>query len=108
MSFLFSTEPNEPSNQAWAWGYPDSTPHDNSGLIVCPVGNGPMLSRTEAVQPPDTANIAKELWRNPDLANKLTRDVEDRRALELAQLFDQFPASFEEVGTILKTLKERS
>ena len=106
MSFYFSTEADEPSNAAWAFGFPDPTPHNASGLWVMPFGCGPMMSRLDEYEEPSPERIARELSENADLSEKVTKLVTDARALEIALAFRRSPGLGDEVRKILSTRRK--
>jgi hypothetical protein len=103
MSFYFSTEADEPSNGAWAFGFPDATPHDYSGFWVMPFGCGPMMSRIDEYDAPSAERLARELADNPDLSKRVTELVADARALEIAQAFRRYPGVGDDVRKILSS-----
>jgi hypothetical protein len=106
ISFYFSTEADEPSNAAWAWGFADSTPHDYSGFWVMPFGSGPMMSRTDEYDEPSAERIARELADTPDLSKRVTELVADARALEIAQAFRKYPGVGDDVRKILSSRRK--
>jgi hypothetical protein len=106
ISFYFSTEADEPSNGAWAWGYPDSTPHDYAGLWVMPFGSGPMMSRVDDYDEPSAERIARELMEHPDLSTRVTALVADARAFEIAQAFRKYPGVGDDVRRILSSRRK--
>jgi hypothetical protein len=106
ISFYFATEADEPSNAAWAWGYPDATPHDYSGLWVMPFGSGPMRSRIDEDEEPSAERIARELADNHALSERVTRLATDARALEIAQVFHKHPDVGDDVRKILSTRRK--
>lgn len=106
ISFYFSTEADEPSNGAWAWGYPDSAPHDYSGLWVMPFGSGPMMSRIDEYDEPVAEPIARELADNPALSQRVTELAVDARALEIAHAFRRYPGVGDDVRRILSSRRK--
>jgi hypothetical protein len=106
MSFYFSTEADEPSNGAWAFGFPDSTPHDVSGFWVMPFGCGPMMSRLDEDEQPSAERIARELSENAELSERVTKLVADGRALEIALAFRTYPGVGDAVRKILSTRRK--
>lgn len=106
ISFYFSTEADEPSNGARAWGYPDSTPHDYSGLWVMPFGSGPMMSRMDEHDAPSAERIARELADAPALAKRVGELVNDARALEIANAFRKYPGVDDDVRRILSSRRK--
>ncbi len=95
-----------PSNGARAWGYPDSTPHDYSGLWVMPFGSGPMMSRMDEHDAPSAERIARELADAPALAKRVGELVNDARALEIANAFRKYPGVDDDVRRILSSRRK--
>jgi hypothetical protein len=103
ISFYFCTEADEPSNAAWAWGFPDATPHDYSGLWVMPFGSGPMMSRLDEDDEPSAERLARELADNPGLSQRVTELVADARAVEIAEAFRRYPRVGDDARKILSS-----
>lgn len=103
ISFYFSTNADEPSNAAWAWAYPDSTPHDYAGLWVMPFGSGPMMSRIDEHDEPSAEPLARELAASPQLSKRVNELVADARAFEIAQTLHRYPGVGDDVRKILSS-----
>lgn len=69
VTFKFSSELNDPATDTVVWGYPDSQPHDYSGLFLLPYGSGVFLRRQKGDNGDDnrwSSKIARANGQRPD------------------------------------------